>query len=56
MERAFNLYVRNPEGWRDLVEKIMRIDFSWDSSSAQYEELYENSLARARKSIKENAS
>lgn len=50
MERAFKLYMRNPDAWGDLVQKDMRIDFSWDSSSAQYEELYENALARARKS------
>jgi len=26
----------------------MKIDFSWDSSATQYEELYEKALARAR--------
>ncbi|CAA7397654.1 unnamed protein product [Spirodela intermedia] len=56
MKRGFKLYMRNPDAWRDLVQKNMAIDFSWDSSSAQYEQLYENSLARARKSSRENDS
>ncbi|XP_061341204.1 probable starch synthase 4, chloroplastic/amyloplastic isoform X2 [Gastrolobium bilobum] len=46
--RAFNLFMNNPESWKQLVQKDMNIDFSWDSSAAQYEDLYLRSVARAR--------
>ncbi|WOL11080.1 hypothetical protein Cni_G19841 [Canna indica] len=48
MERAFQYYIKNPKSWQQLVQKDMRMDFSWDSSASQYEELYEKSVARAR--------
>lgn len=48
MERAFNCYMKRHEIWQELIQKDMRIDFSWESSAAQYEELYENAVARAR--------
>ncbi|XP_059435905.1 probable starch synthase 4, chloroplastic/amyloplastic isoform X2 [Corylus avellana] len=48
LERAFNLYINNPESWQQLVLKDMNMDFSWESSSAHYEELYLKSVARAR--------
>ncbi|CAL9149441.1 unnamed protein product [Musa hybrid cultivar] len=48
MERAFQHYIRSPDSWQQLVQKDMRLDFSWDSSASQYEELYERSVARAR--------
>ncbi|XWS19808.1 hypothetical protein CRYUN_Cryun31cG0048100 [Craigia yunnanensis] len=47
LERAFNLY-KNKESWQQLVQKDMNIDFSWDSSASQYEELYAKSVASAR--------
>lgn len=46
--RAFNYYMNNAETWKDLVQKDMNIDFSWDSSASQYEELYEKAVLRAR--------
>ncbi|XP_058095226.1 probable starch synthase 4, chloroplastic/amyloplastic [Magnolia sinica] len=48
LERAFNQYMKHNESWQQLVQKNMKIDFSWDSSAALYEELYEKSVARAR--------
>lgn len=48
MERAFDCYKNRPEIWQQLVQKVMRIDFSWDSSAEQYEELYQKAVARAR--------
>ncbi|KAG9447544.1 hypothetical protein H6P81_013672 [Aristolochia fimbriata] len=48
LERAFDFYNNKPESWQQLVQKDMKIDFSWDSSAAQYEELYEKSVSRAR--------
>ncbi|KAK7363272.1 hypothetical protein VNO77_05408 [Canavalia gladiata] len=46
--RAFNLWRNSPESWKQLVQRDMNIDFSWESSAAQYEELYIKSVARAR--------
>ncbi|XP_041025544.1 probable starch synthase 4, chloroplastic/amyloplastic isoform X4 [Juglans microcarpa x Juglans regia] len=51
LERAFNLYKNNRDIWKQLVQKDMNIDFSWDSSAAHYEELYSKSVARARAAI-----
>ncbi|KAK8948411.1 hypothetical protein KSP39_PZI005290 [Platanthera zijinensis] len=48
LKRAFDYYTRNPENWRKLVQNIMRLDFSWDSSAQQYEELYEKAVIKAR--------
>lgn len=48
MVRAFNLYKDNPGSWKQLVQKDMNIDFSWESSAAQYEDIYLKSMARAR--------
>ena len=48
MERAFDCYMNRHEVWQQLVQKDMRIDFSWGSSAAQYEDLYEKAVARAR--------
>ncbi|XP_047310555.1 probable starch synthase 4, chloroplastic/amyloplastic [Impatiens glandulifera] len=47
-DRAFNLFKNKPSSWQQLVEKDMRIDFSWDSSASQYEEIYGQAVARAR--------
>ncbi|KAK8330975.1 hypothetical protein V6Z12_A10G042900, partial [Gossypium hirsutum] len=48
VERAFNFYKNNKESWKQLVQKNMNIDFSWDSSASRYEELYAKSISRAR--------
>ncbi|XP_057844766.1 probable starch synthase 4, chloroplastic/amyloplastic isoform X2 [Cryptomeria japonica] len=48
LERSFTYYKQKPNWWIDLVKKTMNMDFSWDSSAAQYEELYEKAVARAK--------
>ncbi|XP_058196106.1 probable starch synthase 4, chloroplastic/amyloplastic isoform X3 [Rhododendron vialii] len=48
LDRALNHYKNNSQSWQQLVQKVMTIDLSWDSSALQYEELYEKSVARAR--------
>ncbi|KAH9318743.1 hypothetical protein KI387_020512 [Taxus chinensis] len=48
LERSFTYYIKKPNWWTELVKKTMKMDFSWDTSSRQYEELYEKALARAR--------
>lgn len=48
MKRAFDYYTRNPENWRELVQTVMRLDFGWESSAQQYEQLYEKAVTKAR--------
>ncbi|VFR03046.1 unnamed protein product [Cuscuta campestris] len=48
LERAFKHYKNNSEGWKELIQKDMSIDFSWNSSASQYEELYQKAAAKAR--------
>ncbi|XP_043687336.1 probable starch synthase 4, chloroplastic/amyloplastic [Telopea speciosissima] len=48
LEHAFDYYMKNGESWKQLVQKNMKTDFSWDLSASQYEELYEKSITRAR--------
>lgn len=48
LDRALNYFVQRKEWWKDLVKKAMLMDFSWDSSATQYEELYKKAIARAR--------
>ncbi|GAB2279893.1 Probable starch synthase 4, chloroplastic/amyloplastic [Dionaea muscipula] len=47
LDRAFHHY-KYRESWQRLVLKVMEMDFSWNSSALQYEELYRNALIRAR--------
>ncbi|KAL1147263.1 hypothetical protein V6Z11_A10G042900 [Gossypium hirsutum] len=54
VERAFNFYKNNKESWKQLVQKNMNIDFSWDSSASRYEELYAKSISRARAQASNN--
>ena len=39
IKKALNLY-RNKLVWNELVKKIMALDYSWESSAKEYEELY----------------
>ncbi|KAF9666428.1 hypothetical protein SADUNF_Sadunf16G0228400 [Salix dunnii] len=48
LDRAFNYYRNNTEVWQQLVQKDMNMDFSWELSATQYEELYLKSVTRAR--------
>lgn len=48
LERAMYHYKNDPEGWKQLVQKDMNIDFSWGSSASVYEDLYQKSVCRAR--------
>lgn len=48
LERAFTCCRNNPESWHQLVQKVMNIDWSWEFSASQYEDLYTKSVARAR--------
>lgn len=48
LDRAIYHYKNDSDSWQQLVQKNMNIDFSWDSSALQYEELYYKSVARAK--------
>lgn len=41
IERAIWFYRFQPNKWNSLVEKAMKLDFSWDVSSEEYKKLYE---------------
>ncbi|GJV80812.1 hypothetical protein Tco_1516682, partial [Tanacetum coccineum] len=47
-DSAFKHYLSDSEGWEELMHKFMSIDFSWDTWASQYEELYQQSIAKAR--------
>jgi starch synthase len=40
VERALNLYRRDPAGWQRLMQTAMRQDWSWDRVAVEYERLY----------------
>ncbi|XP_057764052.1 probable starch synthase 4, chloroplastic/amyloplastic isoform X2 [Salvia miltiorrhiza] len=48
LKRAFYHYMNDGDNWKQLVQKVMNLDFSWDSSAPLYEQLYRKSVARAR--------
>ncbi|EXB45761.1 Glycogen synthase [Morus notabilis] len=48
LDRAIKLYMNDPESWKQLVQNVMNLDFSWESSASQYEELYSKAVSRAR--------
>ncbi|MCF0240496.1 MAG: glycogen synthase GlgA [Streptococcus gallolyticus] len=41
VEKAVDLYYSNKEDWSMLQKNAMTIDFSWDTASKAYEDLYE---------------
>ncbi|XP_056684103.1 probable starch synthase 4, chloroplastic/amyloplastic isoform X2 [Spinacia oleracea] len=48
LDRAIQYYKNDRETWEQLVQKVMSMDFSWESSAEQYEELYAKSVTRAK--------
>lgn len=45
LRKAVGLYRNYKDKWNALAEKIMKIDFSWNSSASKYAELYRNVLS-----------
>lgn len=45
IERAIWLYRFQPKRWGMLVERAMKLDFSWNASAAEYREIYERLLS-----------
>ncbi|MFT4414253.1 glycogen synthase GlgA [Fredinandcohnia humi] len=42
IERALWFYRFQPKKWKELTEKAMKLDFSWETSAKAYKELYES--------------
>ncbi len=42
IEQAVGLYRFQPKKWRQLAEKAMKLDYSWDASSKEYIALYKS--------------
>ena len=46
IEQAVGLYRFQPKKWKQLAERAMKIDFSWEASSQEYITLYESLIDR----------
>ena len=42
IEQAVGLYRFQPKKWRQLAERAMKLDYSWDASSKEYITLYKS--------------
>ena len=40
LEKALDLYEDDPKAWRKLQDNAMTRDFSWDTASLAYVDLY----------------
>jgi starch synthase len=40
MEKAIHSWKDNPKGWQRMVKRVMKEDFSWDTSAKKYKNLY----------------
>ncbi|MFJ7756063.1 glycogen synthase GlgA [Peribacillus muralis] len=49
IEQSVGLYKFQPKRWKSLVERAMKLDFSWTSSSLAYIKLYESLLPVLKK-------
>lgn len=45
LERALDVYCHHKEDWKALQEQAMTRDFSWDTASNAYQELYQHLLS-----------
>lgn len=43
---AIEIFVKQPDRWKELQRRGMTADFSWNSSAAKYLELYKSTLGR----------
>jgi starch synthase len=50
IRRALNAF-ENKEGWRNLIARAMKSDFSWETSAPKYEILYDLAKQRRARSI-----
>ena len=45
IEQAVGLYRFQPKKWRQLAERAMKLDYSWDASSKEYITLYKSLIS-----------
>jgi len=45
---ALNTYRDKPQAWRQMQQRAMQTDFSWDKSAREYAHLYEKIMERRR--------
>ena len=43
-KEALNLYTHDKEAWKSMQEQAMERDFSWDTASLAYSDLYQSLL------------
>lgn len=55
LTQALSVYRNNPSAWHQLVQNGMQKDFSWKTSAAQYERLYERVVRASRTAYNETA-
>jgi len=48
LREALHIYRVDPESWRNIQQKGMTSDFSWETSARGYQQLYEWAIARVR--------
>lgn len=41
IQYAFDVFTNHKDRWHEMIERAMRQDFSWNSSAAEYEKLYD---------------
>ena len=48
ISRAVEVYCHDKQKWRELVAAGMQSDWSWAASAKEYQQLYEQTIARKR--------
>ncbi|HOA55515.1 MAG: glycogen synthase GlgA [Clostridiaceae bacterium] len=48
IDRAISVYNNRPDEWRTLIRRAMELDYSWDSSAKQYENLYKHTMKKRK--------
>jgi len=48
VERAIKLYREKPHIWRKLVQRALKLDFSWNNSARKYADIYARALNSGR--------
>ena len=42
IQYAYSVFRDNRQAWNDMVVRAMSMDYSWNASARQYEEMYQN--------------
>jgi starch synthase len=52
IDRALDVFFKQPEKWREIQKNGMKQDWSWQKSAAQYVDVYDRALKKAAVSRK----